>query len=122
MQLLDITCGYAGGGFFGTHTFDAAPLARLPRLHTLILRGFEEPCLWGGLPRTLRVLRCFGGQHNNATHDPVRYPRHHWALPAYCRPVRGRGGAQGVRHAGWYATAVVHWLLLLFSRCSIALP
>ncbi|KAL4435219.1 hypothetical protein ABPG77_001901 [Micractinium sp. CCAP 211/92] len=84
LQLLDLTCGYAGGGFFGVHTFDAAPLARLPRLHTLILRGFEEPCLWG-LPRTLRVLSCLGGQHNSATHNPVRWPRHHWALPAYCR-------------------------------------
>lgn len=102
LQLLDITCGYAGGGFFGTHTFDAAPLARLPRLHTLILRGFEEPCLWGGLPRTLRVLRCFGGQHNNATHDPVRYPRHHWALPAYCSldEVELLGYNQNLREPG----------------------
>lgn len=60
------------------------PLCALPALSQLLLRGFEEPCLWG-LPRALRVLRLLGGRLNDSRSNPVRFPRHQFALPSYAR-------------------------------------
>lgn len=84
LQRLDVACAYLGGGSFGCHTFDTERLAALGRLTQLVLRGFEEPCLWG-LPPSLRVLRVLGGRLNETLHDPVRFPRHMFALPNYTR-------------------------------------
>lgn len=82
--MLDLTCGFQGGGSYRTHTFDTEPLTSLPALRELTLRGFEEPCLWG-LPAGLRVLCLLSGQLNETHHNPVRFPRHFFALPSTAR-------------------------------------
>lgn len=45
VQELDVACGYRGGGSYGCHTFDTAPLAHLPGLRCLTLRGGGARCV-----------------------------------------------------------------------------
>ena len=55
LQVLDIWCMRLPhrNEYYGRscYPFDTAPLAGLTGLHRLVLRDFEEPCMWGLPPQ-----------------------------------------------------------------------
>lgn len=81
MQELAIRCTEAYGEDEGQPGFNTAPLGALPRLRRLTLERFSEFHL-GGLPASLRTLRCTG----TWMFDDDSWPSlQALALPAACR-------------------------------------
>ena len=83
LQSLDVTMSWLPVEFCDQpHTFNCAPLARLPVLRCLTLRGFAEPCL-AGLPPSLRQLTIDGGWSRVGRYRPIAY----FTLPQHSRCV-----------------------------------
>lgn len=82
-QSLDVSMSWGPSeDLLPPHTFDCAPLAHLPALHTLSLRGFAEPCL-AGLPPGLRQLSIEGGWSRGGLYRPSAF----FTLPPHSRHV-----------------------------------
>lgn len=83
LQSLDVSMAWGPPeDLLPPHTFDCSPLAHLPALHTLSLRGFAEPCL-AGLPPGLRQLSIEGGWSRGGLYRPSAF----FKLPPHSRRV-----------------------------------